>query len=307
MQRHGEQMRVQRQRSGNRVPLAVKILISLLLIVGISFTLAWVWHTTQQSALTEPGEGRWVETEAPSQEEPSQAAQAAAPPSEESEESAGEESAPPAAQPLFEGAVPASAAVDKSYFDDAIFFGDSISDGIKLYNVADNAAVVAMTGINTDNINYKKVIDVGGEERVTILEAAVQEGPRKKVYIMLGGNGIGFEKASFIKGYRTFVDSVKEMYPDAVIYLQSMTPVVDDYVNEFDPEMNNQKIDEYNLEILALAKSEQVYYLDVASAFKDENGALPDEASPVDGIHFVPEYYHKWFDYLRTHTVEDKK
>lgn len=199
--------------------------------------------------------------------------------------------------------VPASDPVDSSYFDDAIFIGDSISTGIPLYHIADNAAVVAVTGINPDNINYKKCVDIGEEERVTVLEAAATHGARSKVYIMLGDNGIGYEKQSFISSYRLFVDSVKKLYPDAVIYLQSMTPVVEGYVNQFDPTMNNDKIDEYNRAIMELAEQESVYYLDVGSALKNKNGALPDEASPVDGLHFSAEYYQKWFDYLKTHTV----
>ena len=37
---------------------------------------------------------------------------------------------------------------------------------------------------------------------------------------------------------------------------------------------------------------------------KDENGMLTDEASPADVMHFGPDYYTKWFEYLKTHTVE---
>jgi len=50
-------------------------------------------------------------------------------------------------------------------------------------------------------------------------------------------------------------------------------------------------------------KEKQVYYLNVAECMKDENGMLPDAASPADGMHFGPEYYNKWFDYLKQHTV----
>jgi lysophospholipase L1-like esterase len=204
-------------------------------------------------------------------------------------------------------AVPESEPVEPSYFDDAIFFGDSISTGIQLYHIADNAAVVAMTGINPYNVNTNAVIpvEVGSEERVTFLEAAKAYGERGKVYIMLGGNGIALDKELFIDGYRTFVESVKKMYPNAVIYLQGMTPVTADYVNEYDPslEIDNATINDYNLEILALAEEQGVYYLDVGSALKDESGALPKEASPLDGMHFSPEYYVKWFDYLKAHTV----
>ena len=47
----------------------------------------------------------------------------------------------------------------------------------------------------------------------------------------------------------------------------------------------------------------EVYYLNVAECMKDENGMLPDEASPADGMHFGPDYYSKWFEYLKRHTV----
>jgi lysophospholipase L1-like esterase len=281
----------------------VKILFSLVLIVGTSFSLAWVWQTTQQAVVAEViSASQPTETATEPTSEIATAASEAPETEPPTEESAPEEEATdPVDMP---GAVPESEPVEQTYFDDAIFFGDSISTGIPLYHVADNAAVVAMTNINTDNINYKEVIDAGDDKRVTMIEAAKEHGERGKVYIMLGGNGMGFDKAVFIDGYRTFLTSVRELYPNAVIYLQGMTPVTADYVNKFDPTLNNAKIDEYNLEILALAEEMDMYYLDVGSALKDENGALPEEASPLDGMHFSPEYYVKWFDYLKTHTVE---
>lgn len=302
-------MQIHRHNSSTgRSSTVLKVLISLLVVVGISFSLAWVWHTSQPSIQTQTPEPLPVEVSQPQSTPESSLIASSSSQSESSAESSEEpessEDEQPSESSVFTGAVPQSEAVDPSYFDDAIFFGDSISTGIPLYHIADNAATVASTGINTDNINYKKAIDVGLEERVTILEAAQQYGERSKVYIMLGGNGIGFDKPVFIEGYRTFVKSVKAQYPGATIYLQSMTPVVDGYKNEFDPTMNNQKIDDYNLEIMALAQQEGIYYLDVASALKDESGNLPLDASPVDGLHFSPEYYVKWFEYLKTHTIK---
>lgn len=308
-------MRVQRRRSQSRFAPLLKILLCLVLIVGMAFCIAWVWQTTER-AVEEESPPVSADASPPPDPVPDEAVPSVSesapvpPPEEESEppEESGEE-APPADKPVFDGAVPESAAVDNRYFDDAIFLGDSISTGIPLYHVADNAAVVAMTGIGPENISTKECIDIGGERRVTVLEAAKAHGERAKVYIMLGGNGLGNSKDAFVAGYRTFLDAVKEQYPKAVIYLQSITPVVEGYVNEIDPTIDNAKIDEYNLEIMALAKQEHVYYLDVAEALKDETGALPAEASPYDGMHFSPEYYARWFAYLKTHTIatEDSK
>ena len=66
----------------------------------------------------------------------------------------------------------------------------------------------------------------------------------------------------------------------------------------------NAHIDEYNQAILEMCGNLGVYYLDVASVFKDETGALFAEASPNDGIHFGRQWYMEWFDYLRSHGVQ---
>ena len=49
---------------------------------------------------------------------------------------------------------------------------------------------------------------------------------------------------------------------------------------------------------MAMAGEEQVYYVDVASAIKDETGGLPAEFT-TDGLHFKGEYYNKWIDISR--------
>ena len=58
--------------------------------------------------------------------------------------------------------------------------------------------------------------------------------------------------------------------------------------------------------LMKIHKVEDVYYLDVASAIKDENGCLPEDSNG-DGMHFGTTYYNKWFDYLKTHTVTEEE
>lgn len=67
--------------------------------------------------------------------------------------------------------------------------------------------------------------------------------------------------------------------------------------------LDNAKIDQFNQALMGLCAEKEVYYLNVAECMKDENGMLPDEASPADGMHFGPDYYSKWFEYLKRHTV----
>ena len=46
--------------------------------------------------------------------------------------------------------------VGDEYFDDAAFVGDSITEGIKLYEVMTNATVVAARGINLVQCLYRR-------------------------------------------------------------------------------------------------------------------------------------------------------
>lgn len=188
--------------------------------------------------------------------------------------------------------------VGTDYFDDALFVGDSITEGIKLYDIMSNATVLSYTGINLDNIFTRQVIGAG-ENKVTIIDAARELSPGK-IYVMMGANSMLASKESFIASYGRLVDALQEMHPGATVYIQSILPVTVEY-EQNRPEFANDKIEEYNLALRRMAKDRNMPYLDVAEAFRNEAGALPTEASPKDGMHFSAQWYRKWFDYLREH------
>ena len=208
-------------------------------------------------------------------------------------------------QPVYAFGQPVSETpqVDDSYFDDAMFVGDSITTGIELYGVMPNATVVASTGINPNTIMTTPDIELADGSSVTILQAMSAYHP-KKIYIMLGSNGVEFiGKETMMELYGEFIDAVKAQHPDSIIYLQSILPVTQ-AKEAASPELSNDKIDEYNAAIMELAGEKESYYLNVAESFKDETGALPDEASPNDGMHFGVSHYEIWMDYLKCHAVE---
>ncbi len=202
--------------------------------------------------------------------------------------------------------VPKSQRVTSSYFDDALFVGDSITAGIQSYALMKNASVVAFTGINTDTIMTREVIRNDAGELETMPQAISRYQDVKKIYVMLGANGIAWiGKESFVENYGVFLDAIRQAHPDADIYVQSILPVTAAKESE-DSQFANSKIREYNTALLQMAQEKEYYYLDVAEAFVDENGCLPDEASPTDGIHFGPKYYEVWFEYLKEHVANPK-
>lgn len=190
--------------------------------------------------------------------------------------------------------------VPDDYFDDAAFVGDSITEGIKLYEIMSNASVVAARGINLDTVFTDDQIRTAAGN-TTVLGALEAANP-KKIYIMFGANGVGwFTPEHFTKVYTQFVQSVKKQHPDSQIFLQSILPVTQEFDDSRD-DISNAKINQYNELVVNIAEAEDVYYLDVASAIKDEKGCLPEDSNG-DGMHFGTKYYNKWFDYLKTHTV----
>ncbi|SDN40035.1 GDSL-type esterase/lipase family protein [Acetanaerobacterium elongatum] len=217
-------------------------------------------------------------------------------------------SAQSSSQPtVFGTPLPESERVDNTYFSDAVFFGDSVTDGISLYSVMSNAKVIAYTGINPATALTREVIKSGGDKKISMIDALKNANP-SKIYIMMGINAIGMEKEAFISSYEKMLDAIIAQHPNAIIYIQPITPVTSAYEQSKENTygITNVKINSYNADLLALAGKKKVYYVDVSEALKDENGALPSEASPKDGIHFGKKYYEKWFEYLRTHTAAKK-
>ena len=199
--------------------------------------------------------------------------------------------------------VPELDRVTSEYFDNAVFIGDSITEGIKTYGMMTNATVIAATGINLSTITTSAVVKTESG-RVTVLDALKQYPETGKIYILLGANGIAWmEKDSFVQMYSDFVKELKAQCPDALIYIQSIFPINEEKFSEhYDSEITNEKIREYNSALLDMSKELGVYYLNVAETIADQNGALSDDAT-TDGMHIGTDYYEKWFNYLKKHAV----
>lgn len=189
---------------------------------------------------------------------------------------------------------------DSDYFKDAVFIGDSRTEGFILNNGL-TAKITSFTykGLTVNTIFSDKVININGE-KLTIIDA-LKETDFSKVYIMLGINEIGWVYSDiFIDKYSEIIDEIKNINPESIIYIQSIIPVTEKVSNEH-PYIRNSKIEEYNVLLKKLAEEKNVYYLNVQDALINENNVLPDDAA-TDGIHLNKKYCVKWLEYLKEHT-----
>jgi len=274
-------------------------LISFLFIVLLSFVLATIWQQAEDAAngIVSSSSSESSTSDSSSEEEQS---------SDNTEHQADTSVQSSESTPIDYASftlVPELERVTSEYFNNAVFIGDSITEGIKTYGLMSNSTVIAATGINISTITTNQVVKTANG-RVTVLDALKQYPDTQKIYILLGANGIAWiEKDLFIHLYTEFIGAVKNEFPEATIYVQSIFPINEaKFAQHYDSAITNEKITEYNDALLDMAKDLGIYYLNVAETIADGDGALPEDAT-TDGMHIGTAYYEKWFNYLKKHAV----
>ncbi|MGN0334584.1 MAG: GDSL-type esterase/lipase family protein [Lachnospiraceae bacterium] len=187
---------------------------------------------------------------------------------------------------------------DKSYFDDALFIGDSRTIGLSEYGFLNTADYFAVSGMNLYSLD-KETITIDGTEYSfsQLLEAK----DYKKIYLMLGINELGYDFDQTLKKYTALVDTLKASEPDAVIYVCANLHVTKTRSDE-NKIYNNQNIDRFNAKVAELADDHTIFYLDVNELFDDEEGNLKQEYT-YDNAHVLGKYYVTWCEWLCTKAI----
>lgn len=202
-----------------------------------------------------------------------------------------------------------------TFFDDAVFVGDSVSLKLNLYVSAqrknDNAFMGTAQFLTPGSYGTgNELKELGSDNSVhpsyngteMYLADAIEAMGAKKVFIMLGMNDIAvYGNDGAVKNMETVLAQIKEKNPDTTIYVQSMTPIVGTAQTG---SLTNENLNIYNTGLQAMCEQNGYIYLDVASVMKDDEGNLKREyCSDPDnmGVHFTDEGCKVWIDYLRTH------
>ena len=196
--------------------------------------------------------------------------------------------------------MPESEAVDDSYFADAVFVGDSRTEGLKMYSGLDSSQFFSSVGMDVDKVFTDQIVSLNGQ--LLTVAQALEQASYSKVYIMLGMNELGWVYESvFADNYARIIDTIRESHPDATIYVQSILPVSQwkDGSNDI---YTNANVVRLQKALVAMCEEKGVNYVNVAEGIQDEQGHLPSEATQ-DGVHLTPEYCQRWMDYLKTHTA----
>ena len=194
--------------------------------------------------------------------------------------------------------------VDLSYFDNAVFMGDSLADGFRVYRES--------TGLNksmflTAKSTTPRSFTQGGfitidKEPIHAFTAVEQINPGK-VYVTLGTNALmSMEPQDFIDSYYEFIHILKEKAPNALIYVTSIPPTTATK-SASEPRLDIFRIYETNRLIAKMCMDEGISYVNLYEVLKSGSGYLKEDIAAPDGIHLTPTGYKMWADYLINHTV----
>ncbi len=195
------------------------------------------------------------------------------------------------------------------WFDSAVFVGDSVTLKLDYYCQENPEALGKASFYCAGSLGYTNALwALDNPEAVHpfyegsnhLVEDCVEITGKKNIFIMLGMNDIGlYGTDGAMNSCKQVVAKILEKAPDAHIYLQTVTPMIESAQLE---SFNNTLVKEFNGKLKAYCDEKGYRYLDVYSALADDKGNLPKElCSDPDnmGLHFNDTSCQMWVDYLK--------
>ncbi len=194
--------------------------------------------------------------------------------------------------------------VDMSYLDGALFIGDSRTSTLAEYAGWDQTDFFVEYGLTIWDVMDERIAkdpDTGGT--ITVREGLSRK-KYDKIYIMLGINELGNETADiFYEQYKTVIDEIRTLQPEAVIFVESIMHVSEAKDRE-GTYINNEEIYRRNDKIKLLADNKHVFWLDVNEVFDQEGTGKLNPDYTGDGVHLKVKCIPIWRDFLLSHGIE---
>lgn len=196
------------------------------------------------------------------------------------------------------------------YFDDALFVGDSVANGLKLYTSMYEKVFQGMvfhTGACYGFHNALSAVTASsmhplyqGQKR-NIWQMVALTNPNK-VFIGFGLNDFGCVTTGSVKKcLDKIIANIRAVKPDVEIILLSSTYFTKDG-ESYRPNLNDYRTcfrqRDYNHFVLEYCNAMGLDYIDVSNCFADDYGYLPKESSMDNYCHPQIKLYSVWRDIL---------
>jgi len=204
-----------------------------------------------------------------------------------------------------------------SFYSDSVFFGDSITKGLRRYRTAarqtdedfmDTTLIICADSISLfagsrDQLVGDYHFQYRGRER-TMYDITAQV-DAKKVFILLGMNDPAGAKIDKAVGWvEDIIRCMEELSPDIGVYFFSNTPVTVYYCKEKNRPEYQEQVNEYNARLKETCEALGAHYIEIAEPMKDESGYLNLNYSSDERCHLSEEGVLVWVECLKNYAQE---
>lgn len=201
--------------------------------------------------------------------------------------------------------------VEPTWFNDAVFVGDSITTTLDYFCADDPGLLGDAMFVCADSLSFHNAQwDINDPDAVhptyrgekVLAETAAEVTGANKLFILLGVNDIdsSYGVEDSVESMKTFIQKVLSRSPNVQIYMQSTTPMIPEKENDH---ISNALIREFDEKMQAFCSENGYHYLDLYHQMCDDTGALRAEWCDdpnEDGIHFNYQGTLAWVNYLRS-------
>lgn len=183
--------------------------------------------------------------------------------------------------------------ITESWFDDALFIGDSRTFGMSCNHRLGKADYFSKGSMSTFSALGWTVSDYRFYDKT--LDFVLSNFNYGKVFIHLGLNECGYDHELVIEAYQDVVDLVRKHQPDAAIIVQSIMTVSRGKAT--DQQFSLERINNLNHMLFDLAMENDLFYQDTNEFAADDEGYLRDDISN-DGCHPHNFGYDEWAEFI---------
>lgn len=219
---------------------------------------------------------------------------------EESGEETGEESGEEAQTPQStkENPVPEAEPRPQNYLARCAFVGETNVFNLGEDNLLQPYSVYASETLNLENYTKEYVLLNG----TTIRILSALRGAKCPIYLMFGTESLSKQPADQTADqFSILVDSIVAAAPESIVFAMSIPPVTADAEKAAEDPIQNSVIDDYNSRLLELCKEKDIYFVDVNTALKNNEGKLDGHLATEDGKHLSLEGGMALLNYVLSH------
>ena len=203
--------------------------------------------------------------------------------------------------------LPETADAGDVYLNETLFLGDSNTVRLYTNGLISLQQFCAREGIGTQAALHDKIVTFKKDDTdYTIAQAVAKMKPRR-VVLTFGTNDASMDVASFTASYTALIQAIQASYPYTDIIVNTIPPIPANHSSY--PNLDQAKIDDFNMALLSLCEQMDLKFLNSAEALKDESGYGRADYYTSGDIHLKSGGLKAMLSYLRTHAwqTEDRR